>query len=105
MASAYWIKVRTATTLDPAQFDRKRAAVRRLVEYLFSQGRHTVVFKGKWYLPFLTSELSRVARGTPFNKRATDAGLMGAIANTIDYSGSWAGPFVKKVETAISYLA
>src|ERR1700730_4159954 len=93
----------TATSLSPAQFDRKQHAVRRLVEYIFSKNRHSIVFKGKWYLPFLTSALSDIAGGRPFDKRAVDAGIIGALANSIDFSGAWTKPILESTELVVSY--
>ncbi len=102
--ATYWAKIRAATSLSPVQFERKRKAVERLINYLFSQGRHSIVFKGKWYLPFLTSQLFDVADGKAFDKKAVDAGVIGALANSIDFSGAWAQPFVDGIQNVVSYL-
>jgi hypothetical protein len=76
-----------------------------LVDHIFVTGRHGIVFKGKWYLPFLTSALFKIAGARPFDKRAIDAGVVGALAYSLDYSAAWTKPFVDSTETVVAYVA
>ncbi len=103
-AAKYKAELQRASGLSAQQFGRKYKAASRLVEYIFTTGRHHLVFKGKWYLPFLTSELSRIAGAKAFDRNAVDAGIVGALAYSLDFTAAWAAPFIGGVEAVTSFL-
>jgi hypothetical protein len=103
-AATYKEMVQRASGLGAQQFARKYEATSRLVDYIFKTGRHHLVFKGKWYLPFLTSELSRIAGARTYDRGAVDAGIVGALAHSLDFTAAWAAPFVERAGALTAFL-
>ena len=102
--SIFLAKVRVATALNSEQFNRKYQCVRRLVEFIFARGKHAIIFKGKWYLPFLRGALLQAAAGRIYDKKAVDVGVVGTLTFGMDFSGAWARPFTEAAETVLSYI-
>jgi hypothetical protein len=85
-------------------FKRAYARVSKLVDDLFTEGSHDLVFKGKWYGLFLEDEMRRIAAGRRYNHHNLAARLLSGIAVTVNYAAPWADDFKQAVERVTDLL-
>lgn len=79
--------------LPPREFERSYQAVVRMVSATYAQGRHDVLFKGKWYLRLLEAAIERAAAGQPYNTHGIANRLQGAVFSTVNFAAPWAEHF------------
>lgn len=86
------------------KFDRAYGATARLVEYMFSRGRHEDIFKGKWYTGFALTAVRRMAAGRSADEAAVNKGLVAALLLTIDFSGPWTPHYMRPLSVLLDRL-
>lgn len=93
----YLDKIAALAAVPRLQFDAELAIVRQRVLDLFGQNKHELIFKGKWYLSFITAELRAKAATREVDFKSLHAGFFGALSTTVDFSGEWALHWKSKV--------
>lgn len=97
-------RLEAASGLAPQQFKRAYARVSKLVDDLFTEGSHDLVFKGKWYGLFIEDEMRRIAAGRRYNHHNLAARFLSGIAVTVNYAAPWADDFKQAVERVTDLL-
>lgn len=81
-------ELEAAAAWPPERFARAFAAAERLVDALFRNGRHDLIFKGKWYAPLMQADVARAA-GDDFKPTAFVNSLLAALRQTLDFNAPW----------------
>jgi hypothetical protein len=93
----YLADIQIRSNMSPEQFGPAYASVKRLVRRIFASGRHEKVFKGKWYIHFLTADIVRIADGRSINAQALTAGVVGALSANLDYTAPWSEHYTSAI--------
>jgi hypothetical protein len=91
--AAYLQRARNASGLSQHEFDRKLREVEELVSTHFASARHGEIFKGKWYVQFISYAALAIANGRDIDLHGIHAGMIGALSSTVDFNGQWASDF------------
>lgn len=101
---AYIAKMKATSGYSDVKFRRSFSAVSRTIERLYRENRHYEVFKGKWYLLFLSAEIRRIARGRAVDLRALHYGLIGGVQMTLAHPNALTEHFVASIQTVLALL-
>lgn len=89
--------VLTRSGMGENEFRKRLAAEESFVDSSIANGGCFALFKGKWYVRFAVKEAERAASGLRPNLDAVRKGLVGALAQSIDYHERWAEPFLTRI--------
>jgi hypothetical protein len=73
-----------------ADFVRDFRRVQRLVNRYYHRGKHDLIFKGKWYLRLLQSDIENAMAGQTFSSHGLPNALLASLRTTLDFNGRWA---------------
>jgi hypothetical protein len=93
--AAYRSRLRRESGLSEDDFTAAYTRVERKVCALYRSGDQDCVFKGKWYLVILQSEVRAQLGKRPFNEKALGIRLLSAVAQSCDYTAPWSEHFRK----------
>lgn len=96
------IKIRSGLT--PNGFKRIFGQISQMVDKLYSEGNHDLIFKGKWYSGFLAEDLARIAGGRPFNSNGLPERILSCLLVTLDFDEPWAGYFKDALDSIVGKL-
>jgi len=97
-------ELRRHSGLAPAQFNRKLAAIRRLVNRLYGKGQHDLIFNGKWYQTLLQREIELIAGSDPYSKPGVASGLVPALQMNLIFDQPWALHFLEPLRSLVESL-
>ena len=96
------VDMRARSGLGSAAFQPKLNAAYRLVDSFFSDSRHDVLFKGKWYVVFALRELEKIS--VAHNKHGAADRLLGALIATTNFDAPWTEHFRRPLRTVLEAL-
>lgn len=73
-----------------ADFNRDFSRVERMVDRYYRMGRHDLIFKGKWYVRHLQSDIEAAMIGQNFSSHGLPNAITAALRASIDFDGEWA---------------
>jgi hypothetical protein len=97
-------QLQAATGLPANKFRRAFARVSKLVENLFAEGSHDIVFKGKWYATLLDAEIRDIAAGRPSSDQNLTGRLLTGLALTVRFDDPWAEYFRTAIGRVLGLL-
>jgi hypothetical protein len=98
-------QLQRASGLTPLGFKRVFGRVSRLVDRLFEEGNHDLVFNGKWYLLFLSEAAARIAAGRPYNRNGLPDRIFSCLQHGLNFRGRWALHFKRPLEAVLRNAA
>jgi len=85
--------LRKRAGLSSSQFKHLFERLCRRVDKIYSGAQHDIVFKGKWYIQFLTEDIRNVARPRRFDCTYLEKRLLSTLALTLDFDEGWTDHF------------
>lgn len=83
-------KAKEKSRLTAVEFDRAVARVLAYVDRLYSESRHDLVFKGKWYAHFLVKDAETIAGARRSTHGQVYDRIFPCLLGTLDFRGEWA---------------
>jgi hypothetical protein len=87
------------------EFSRDFSKVRRTVERYYRMGRHDFIFKGRWYLRLLQSDIEAAMAGQDFSSHGLPNAIVASLRTTIDFDGVWADHLRAPLKSVAAQLA
>ena len=85
-------ELEASSGLSPQKFDFRLRALRRYVERHYRNGRHDILFNGKWYLELLRREIG-LSRDAGAHHNPSNLALISALSTSLDFSAEWTEHF------------
>lgn len=105
LTNEYDHKLATIQSQSGMPLDRFKRSFKRLscqVDRLYETDRYDIVFKGRWYTPFLLEDMSRIAGSRPYNRRRIQERLLSCLASSLNFSDAWAEVFREPFQRLIA---
>lgn len=90
---SYLQTLRKRARLTSSKFKHLFERLSRRVDKIYSVGQHDLIFKGKWYIQFLTEDIRNVAGSRHFDCTYLEKTLLHTLAATLDFDEGWADHF------------
>ena len=81
-----------------AEFNRDFSRIERTVDRYYRMGKHDFIFKGKWYLRLLQSDIEDAMAGQAFSSHGLPNAIVASLRTTVDFAGAWADHLKRPLE-------
>lgn len=75
------------------QFERSFKRLSRHVDKLYETDRYDIVFKGKWYIPFILEDMRRITGSRRYNRTGIQERLLSCLMSSLNFSNAWSEVF------------
>lgn len=75
------------------QFERSFKRLSRRVDRLYETDKYDIVFKGKWYIPLMLEDMSRIAGSKRYNRTGIEERLLSCLVSSLDFGDPWSEVF------------
>jgi hypothetical protein len=86
-------------------FARHFSRIERMVERYYRMGRYDLIFKGKWYVRHLQSDVENAMEGQNFSSHALSNAIVAALRATVDFEGEWAEHLKQPLQSVAARVA
>ncbi len=94
----------TLSGLQSEDFHAEFHRISQIIDDFYERGEHGKVFKGKWYMFFLSDQLKHLAKTTPANITGIEQQIFRHIASTLDFRADWTEHFARPLIRLASKL-
>lgn len=102
--STHLTRIEQLSGLSKVQFKRAFQRLSRQVDNIYNQNSYDLVFKGKWYSPFMENEIKKIVGKRPVNIRSFQSRLETALLISLDFYKHWAYHFTKPLSNLTNQL-
>lgn len=105
LTNEYDHKLATIQSQSGMPLDRFKRSFKRLsrhVDRLYDTDRYDIVFKGRWYIPFLCEDISRIAGSKRYNRTGVKERFVSCLASSLNFSDAWADVFRESIHRLIA---
>ena len=83
------------------QFKKSFKRLSQSVDRLYETDRYDIVFKGKWYVPFMLEDMSKIVGPKRYKKTGVQERLLSCLLLSLNFSDAWAGMFREPLQRLI----
>ena len=94
--------IQSQSGMPPDRFKRSFKRLSCQVDRLYETDRYDIVFKGRWYIPFLLEDMSRIAGSKRYNRTGIKERLLSCLASSLNFSDAWAEVFREPLQRLIT---
>jgi hypothetical protein len=104
MQATRFAELRAASGLTAVGFARVFGRISRLVDRLYSEGNHDLIFNGKWYQLFIDETAQSIAAGKPYNRNGLAERVLACLQSSLEFDQDWARHFKDPLLEALRRL-
>ena len=105
LTNEYGHKLATIQRQSGIPLDQFKKSFKRLsqhVDRLYETDRYDIVFKGKWYAPFILEDVSKIAGSKRYNRTGIQERLLNCLASSLNFGDAWAETFREPIRRLIA---
>ena len=89
----YLSEIEALSNLSHEKFLNSYKRLSKKVDKLYSEGQHDLIFKGKWYIPFLVDDINKIKERCHINQTGLVPKIYSCLRLTLNFDDNWAEHF------------
>lgn len=81
--------VQSQSGMNREQFKKSFERLSQDVDKLYGTDRYDIVFKGKWYIPFILEDMRRIAGSKRYNRTGIQKRFLSCLMSSLNFGNAW----------------
>lgn len=102
-----WLNLERKSSLPSGRFKVLFAQISQIIDRMYREDQHDLIFKGKWYACFLAYDIGKIADRRRFQPQRLEKRLLTTLAHALNLDGGWTHDFrspIRKLAARASKL-